>query len=76
MENRLRTLRRNLAPEVCDQFARVTSLEGLGLRDAARDLGWPRAILTALSAWRGVETYGPRDRRVLEANPPLLSLPH
>jgi GT2 family glycosyltransferase len=75
MENRLRTLRRNLAPEVCKDLMRITSLEGLGLKDAAHDLGWPRAIFTALAAWRGVKTHGPRDRQVLEANPALPKLP-
>ena len=74
-ENRLRTLRRNLSPDACKRFLSATSLEGLGLKGAARDLGWPGALATAARAWRVLAAHRQRDRQILEASPPLAKLP-
>lgn len=75
IENRLRTLRRNLAPGVRGRTLLSGTLEGTSLRDAARDLGWPRAVATALSAISSAARARHRDLEVLAGLPPLTKLP-
>jgi GT2 family glycosyltransferase len=65
--NRARTLRRNLAP------AARPGAFAPGLRAAAKELGWARALAAAAGAL--APGGGRRDREVFEALPPLSKLP-
>ena len=69
--NRLRTLRRNVKPEL---FA--GGLVPPGLKSAAAELGWTRALLAASKAVASARAERRRDREVFEALPPLSKLPH
>lgn len=71
--NRVRTLRRNLAPPAARAALRRILLSPGGLRDAAGELGWVRALAAFLSGFfaggRGI------DARVLASAPALTELP-
>jgi GT2 family glycosyltransferase len=75
IENRIRTLRRNLSPATRARTLLKGTLGGTALRGAARDLGWPRALATALSAIGSAAAARRRDLEVLSALPPLTKLP-
>jgi N-acetylglucosaminyl-diphospho-decaprenol L-rhamnosyltransferase len=74
-ENRIRTLRRNLAPWTRTRTLLAGTLEGTALRDAARDLGWPCAVATVLAAIGNAAAARHRDLEVLTTLPPLTKLP-
>jgi hypothetical protein len=47
-----------------------------GLKSAAAELGWTRALLAASGALAAARSERRRDREVFEALPPLSKLPH
>jgi GT2 family glycosyltransferase len=69
--NRLRTLRRNVKPELV-----AGGFLPPGLKSAAAELGWTRALLAASGALAAARSERRRDREVFEALPPLSKLPH
>jgi N-acetylglucosaminyl-diphospho-decaprenol L-rhamnosyltransferase len=74
LRNRLRTLRRNLSPQAKGEAFRHAFVPG-SLRQAAREIGWPRTLRAAAAAgYESVETRR-RDTEVLGAFPPLQKLP-
>ena len=72
--NRLRTLRRNLSPRAKAEAFRDAIVPG-SLRQAAREIGWARALRAMAAAGYESSETRRRDTEVLAAFPPLDKLP-
>ncbi len=73
--NRIRTLRRNIAPGALPALRSLRPAAGVTLGPAAADLGWPGAVRTAFAASAAARRFADEDRAVLEALSPLTELP-
>lgn len=74
-ENRLRTLRRNFAPDAAARLLRHGPVVPSALRGAAREIGWGRAVLAAVQGTFGSRRARRADNEALVSAPPLLKLP-
>ena len=74
LQNRLRTLRRNLSPPAKAEAFRNAFVPG-SLRQAAREIGWARTLRAAAAAGYESAAVRRRDIEVLAAFPPLAKLP-
>jgi len=73
LQNRIRTLRRNLTPAAKDRA--LIHSPAPGLRAAARELGYAKALWLAFAAGFETPDVARRDAAALAAHPPLGRLP-
>lgn len=71
LENRRRTLRRNLSVDA----RRALPAGSLAVRSAAREIGWARAVAAAASALLDAAASRRRDLEILAGRPALTKLP-